>query len=258
MSLYENCAIKASDRPTSLSGLARPFSEGRVPWSQNSPPSFVFDLPCPFPKISPAETKIAEETALLKHVVQGNGAAFWQLWESHRSNLYLICLLQLGGNRAEAEDALSRAMLKAWSKLPAHATQIKNLRAWLSRLTYNLCVDIHRERRSACEYECLDDVLATRRDLASHTASPEEASIFSEVLVCLHRAVGRLPLRLREPFMLRFFHGVAYPEIAEHLALSPGNVRKRIQQARVILRQQLRHQLAVAPGGCPRASKWDG
>lgn len=255
MSLYENCAIKAPDYSLNLAGPARPSEKRPSFRHHNFPRSYQFVLPCPSPQVGPTEPIRAEEIMLLKHLAHGNGAAFWQLWESYRNDLYLICLLQLDGNRAEAEDALSRAMLKACIKLPAYAAQIKNLRAWLIRLTYNLCMDIHRERRPARGLAGLDDVKLTERDLASHAVSPEDTSICREISVCLHHAIGRLPLRLREPFMLRFFYDVAYPEIAEHLALSPVNVRKRIQQARLILRKQLRHHIAAASGGCRRASK---
>lgn len=257
MSLYENSAAKATDYSPSLTGPARSSKKERFP-RHYSPRSYVFDLPRPSSEVRQAEPKSTEEIVLLKRLLQGNGAAFWQLWENHRNALYSICLLQLGGNQAEAEDALSRVMLKAWKKLPVHAAEIKNLRAWLSRLTYNLCVDIHRERRSASERECLAHVLASERDPICHTASPEEISIWREASTCLNRAIGKLPLRLREPFMLRFFYDVAYPEIAEQLALSPGNVRKRIQQARVLLRKQLRPHLAATPGGSGRISYWNG
>ncbi len=257
MSSYENSAAKASGYSLSLAGPTPSPEKGRFHWYP-SPRSFVFELPRTSTDVSQTEAGSAEEITLLKHLIQGNGAAFWPLWEQHRNDLYAICLLQLGGNPTEAEDALSRAMLKAWNKLPAHAAQIKNLRAWLSRLTYNLCVDIHRERRPACKLECLDCVLAQERDPRSQNASPEEISTWREISAHLHHAIRRLPLRLREPFMLRFLYDVAYQEIAEQLALSPDNVRKRIQQARVLLRKQLRPHVATISGTSGRVTRWGG
>ena len=41
-----------------------------------------------------------------------------------------------------AEDALSRAMLKVWEKIRDCTGNIKRLKAWLTQLTHNLCVDI--------------------------------------------------------------------------------------------------------------------
>ncbi|MHC5722178.1 MAG: RNA polymerase sigma factor, partial [Nostoc sp.] len=43
---------------------------------------------------------------------------FWQLWEQYRDYLYSRCLQWMGGNRHDAEDLFSRAMLKAWNQWP--------------------------------------------------------------------------------------------------------------------------------------------
>lgn len=45
------------------------------------------------------------------------GTAFWQQWEQYRDYLYRCCIKWIGGNPTDAEDALSRAMLKAWEKV---------------------------------------------------------------------------------------------------------------------------------------------
>ncbi|MGB7709606.1 MAG: sigma-70 region 4 domain-containing protein [Microcoleus sp.] len=47
-----------------------------------------------------------------------------------------------------------------------------------------------------------------------------------------------MPDRLRETFILHFESGLSYPDIAEQLNISYDNVRKRISQARAILRQR--------------------
>ena len=82
-------------------------------------------------------------------------SAFWHLWEQYRDYLYRCCIKWMGGNPTDAEDALSRAMLKAWEKVQKYAAaEIANFKSWLTRLTHNLCVDIHRERdRSANRIE---------------------------------------------------------------------------------------------------------
>jgi hypothetical protein len=41
----------------------------------------------------------------------------------------------MDGVREDAEDALSRSMLRALEKLPRVCGRIENVRAWLSRLT---------------------------------------------------------------------------------------------------------------------------
>jgi RNA polymerase sigma factor (sigma-70 family) len=195
---------------------------------------------------------------LLCRVAEGNTLAFWMLWDLHKGHLYHLCLWQMGGVREDAEDALSRAMLRALEKLPNNACKIENFRAWLSRLTLNLCVDMHRERRRQVRrLESFENAQpgANERLLAADIDSPEEGLINREVFAYVCRAVDDLPQRLREPFVLRFFQEMDYREIAEYLILSTDNVRKRIQQARDILREQLNRFLQGSVGHHPRRGR---
>ena len=171
---------------------------------------------------------------------------FWQLWQQNQTYLYRCCLKWMNGNRIDAEEALSQAMFKAWEKLPDHAEKITNLRAWLVRLTHNLCIDIHRERRrKALPIENIEEI-ATREKSAvvSCLDSPELALLHHELGQYIRRAIDSLSARLRTPFILRYYHQVSYQDIARKLAISIDNVYKRIQQARDILQQRLRQYLA--------------
>ena len=62
-------------------------------------------------------------------------------------------------------------------------------------------------------------------------------------------ALEDLPPNLRQPSILRFYHAMPYRDIATQLHLSPVNVRKRIQQARAILRVQLQDYLVEDGAG---------
>jgi RNA polymerase sigma factor (sigma-70 family) len=179
--------------------------------------------------------------ALLDSLAQGNSRAFWDLWSLYRGYLYHICLSHMDGVREDAEDALSRSMLRAIDKLPHIGPRIENIRAWLGRLTVNLCADMHRERkRRARRVEPLDDVLPNLGEsLPADADSPEEVILHREAYAGMCDAVNELPDRLREPFAMRFFQEMAYVDIAERLMLSNENVRKRIQQARDVLKSRV-------------------
>ncbi|MEG5000720.1 RNA polymerase sigma factor [Microcoleus sp. B4-D4] len=172
--------------------------------------------------------------------------AFWQLWQQNRDYLYRCCLRWMGGNPIDAEEVLSRAMLKAWEKLPDYAEKITNLRAWLARLTHNLCIDIHRERRrKAMQMEDIEAVATTENSaVISGLNSPEEVLLHHELGQYIRRAIDTLPSRLRNPFILRYCHQIAYQDIAQQLALSLNNVYKRIQQARELLQKRLSRYLS--------------
>ncbi|MFB2921652.1 RNA polymerase sigma factor [Aerosakkonema funiforme] len=167
---------------------------------------------------------------------------FWQQWQQYRDYLYRCCIKWMGGNSTDAEDALSRAMLKAWEKAQKYAGEIANFKAWLTTLTRNLCVDIHRERsRGANRVEDIE-VYASGEEqgLVAFENTPEIAVENSERKKVIRRAIDNLPTRLRETFILHFYQELSYQEIAEQQDISYQNVCKRISQVRKILQQELR------------------
>ncbi len=64
-------------------------------------------------KLDSQTSTISKQSALALDI----RSIFWQQWQQYRDYLYLCCVKWMGGNPTDAEDALSRAMLKAWEKL---------------------------------------------------------------------------------------------------------------------------------------------
>lgn len=176
------------------------------------------------------------EQNLLAALAHGDQSAFWPLWEVHSSRLYGICLREMNRNHADAEDALTQAMLKALQKLPVFAAKINHPGAWLTRVTYNVCRDIHRSRTRrpvvAFAFESTNELL--------HVPAPPELTRESPPSVELQEdpesIIDYLPARLRDVFAMRFIQELSYKEISIRLALTQVTVRKRIQHARATLR----------------------
>ena len=70
---------------------------------------------------------------------------FWQVWMEHQDYLFKQSIRFMSGNVADAEDALSQAMLKGSQHF--NAETIRNQRAWLTRLVHNACMDQHRSHK---------------------------------------------------------------------------------------------------------------
>jgi len=175
---------------------------------------------------------------LLRAVALGHTDAFWGLWEIYKDDLFKLCLRTMSGVRADAEDALSMAMLRARDRLPAYAADIHNVRGWLGKLTLNLCVDMHRERKQ--ESLCLEALALTcDRKGRSDSPSPEAGVIHSQVVRRLNAAVNSLPPRLSEPLRLRFTFDETYKAIGSKLGIPAPQVRRQIDQALLALRARL-------------------
>src|SRR5262245_19544599 len=208
----------------------------------------------------PANCQDPDSAVLLRGIAQGDLSAFWKLWAQNQSHLLSVCYKEMGGNRADAEDALSIAMLRALDRLPYHASAIINARAWLIRLTSNLCKEIHRSRlRQNTLAAASGSEWLPEEPIAKTIETPEDSLLRQEILDCLKQAIQVLPSPLRDPLILRLRDELSSSEIADRLELSSENVRKRIQVARSILRGKLQAYqaglvaaagIATGPGSC--------
>ncbi|HXH41183.1 MAG TPA: sigma-70 family RNA polymerase sigma factor [Thermoanaerobaculia bacterium] len=192
----------------------------------------------------------AGERRLLDKVSQGDREAFWSLWMMHRPHLLAICYRQMRRVHEDADDAMSRSMLLAHAKLPTYAAQIIDVEAWLTRLTCNVCLDIKKERcRGSRKSEALDERVLSRREATlPEPLSPEDVVLLAQMGNGIRSAIEALPRPLRIVAEMRFMHELGYDVIAERVAITEANARKRVQQARELLRPRLRHLAGTSLG----------
>lgn len=164
---------------------------------------------------------------------------FWPLWIDQQDSLLKQCLKLMSGNMDDAQDALSEAMVKASTKFEDSMDEIRNHRAWLSRIVHNACIDLHRQNRRKAEYReethSGADIPASPM-IAPITPSPEESYLAGEKLDQLETALLAMQEKLRKPLLMRCVQDRTYDEIAAALGLSNCAVRKRVQLAREHLR----------------------
>ena len=163
---------------------------------------------------------------------------FWLEWQKHQDYLYRCCVKWMGGNSTNAEDALSMAMFKAREKIQQCSRRIENFKAWLGKLTYNLCMDLLKESaRYNQGVEDLDLVISGA-DGSTQGGDPFLVVAYQELEDFYHLAIDDLPKRLRETFVLFYHEQYSYEEITTELNISDSNVRKRISQGRAILEKR--------------------
>lgn len=162
---------------------------------------------------------------------------FWRIWLTHRDYLQRHSLRFSNGNPADAEDAMSEAMLRAVQAFSLAA--IRNHRAWLLRLVHNACIDRHRNsRRQNRLGEMTNGDGSVPALVPQHNRSPEETLTCSQQVTGLQQAISTLPRSLAEPLLLHLDE-VSDAEIAGRLNITKEVVRKRRQMARDWLRRQM-------------------
>lgn len=160
---------------------------------------------------------------------------FWSIWMAHQNSLRQRSLRLSGGNRADAEDALSAAMVRAAQAFDRQPVQ--NPGAWLVRILHNACMDQHRQNANRIPIATEDADLPPPSAAAWVKAapSPEEALSQQESDAAWGRAMNALPAALVEPLRLHL-DDWSDERIAAHLNISRELVRKRRQLAKNRLR----------------------
>jgi RNA polymerase sigma-70 factor, ECF subfamily len=164
---------------------------------------------------------------------------------AHRETVFRICL-GFSRNYAEAEDLAQDVYLKAHRNL----TRLKNpdtAREWLFRIARNTCLD--HQKTSRLRRLLLFQWMARRPEnrLAAVAGASGEAAPRSPDprLTILKTAVGSLPPKLREAFVLREYAHLSYEDIAASLGLKTGTVMSRLHRARAAVArklQEIRHE----------------
>lgn len=181
---------------------------------------------------------------------------FWRVWHENEPYLLKLCTIWMKGDRSEAREALSGAMMHAieGSALD-HLPEIGNIKAWLVRIVKNHCIDLQRQQsRRIIQTEAFDYLadLVEAVGQAGQEISPETGFVRQENYQQLLHALESLPERLREVMMLRAYQNMPYKEIARHLCITADSARKRAEQGRSLLIQRLRHDALQARG--PRSA----
>jgi len=176
-----------------------------------------------------------------EHVVEPNESTvdFWALWMRHRDYLYKRCVRWLGGNRHDAEDVLSKGAVNAALYLRSNPASVLQFRPWILRVLHNLCIDDMRARsRGGAEPSPL--TIERIPTTGAWSQCPDQGVLRGEIGGEIERAANELPSHLRRIFLLRFVDEQPYEQIARTLEISPENARKRLQQARGLMRDALR------------------
>jgi len=180
----------------------------------------------------------ADDRLLLAALARGQQEAFWTLWLRHVDKIFAVCLREMKGNRADAEDALGQAMMRSQQKLPRFASRVSSAPAWLTRVASNVCRDILRARaRHIRAEEHLAHVEWEQFQRLLHASAGETSGSPPGIGTGdVSSLIARLPDRLRGVFTLRILQDRSYEEIASQLRVTCATARKRVQQARATLR----------------------
>ncbi|HJW14738.1 MAG TPA: sigma-70 family RNA polymerase sigma factor [Thermoanaerobaculia bacterium] len=165
--------------------------------------------------------------ALVERAREGDGRAFDRLMLETQERV-VGTAWRLLGSREDARDAAQEVYLRVFRHLgrfrPGH-----DFRAWLYRITVNVCRDAARRRRR-------EPVAAAAAREPGSAPEAEQDLLGAERWSRLLGALAALPPKERAALVLRDLEGLTSEQVARVLGSRPGTVRSQIASARMRIR----------------------
>jgi RNA polymerase sigma-70 factor (ECF subfamily) len=165
-----------------------------------------------------------DDESLTARVAAGDVAAFTQLYERYAQRIHAWCVHTLGAGRAE--DAVQEIFLRMWQGAAQFDPARGRFMTWFFAIARHHLV--HEMRKAGVRRRA--DVAAEIAELfATPTADPGEVASARDEAVALARALLRLPEEQRQVLTMAYFGGLSQSQIAAHLAVPLGTVKKRVR-----------------------------
>ena len=171
--------------------------------------------------------------------------------------------VDLLGDRAEAEDAVQEALVRACRGV-AGLREEAALEGWFMRTLVNQCLHVLRRRRvwrfvrglwpaspSTSTSTSMSMSMSMSMSTSTSTSTSEPASdvpgadeqlVQQAELARLHQVMERLPARQRVALVLRHGQGLSVAEVAELLGVGEGTVKTHLVRGLARLRRELRRR----------------
>ena len=157
---------------------------------------------------------MADERALVRKLQDGDTAAFRELVEGYKQQVYYLAL-DLSGNHHDAEDLSQDVFAK--------------LSSWLHRITVNAYIDTKRKKSRKMvtlvdkEDENGFDPLENAVDESA--VSPERTAASVKINEHVGAALKRLTDQERTVFVMRHYHDMPLKEISQTMGVAEGTVK---------------------------------
>ncbi len=176
-------------------------------------------------------------STLIEEARAGSREAQQTIYERFAPRIFNF-LVRLSGSRQEAEDATQQTFTAVLQQLNS-LRDPDQLESWIYRIARNEIYQQFRRKKP----ESLDDggleLDVTEIEERRSHANPETVLLSVELRERLEAALYRLPIKLREVFVLAVIQGLAYQEISMIVGRTLLSVKTDVYRARLQLRSDL-------------------
>lgn len=160
-----------------------------------------------------------------------NHERFESLHQEYHSMVHQMCKGFMQGQEDLAQDLTQEIFINIWRSLDKFRGS-SSFKTWIYRITVNTCLKFIRS-----------DKTRHQTTLSEHHSIPEDAlnnKAIESPYQDLYQAIGRLK-ELDRLIIMMVLDELQYPEIAEVMGMSEGNLRVKIHRIKRELKKILNH-----------------
>jgi RNA polymerase sigma-70 factor (ECF subfamily) len=169
---------------------------------------------------------LADEPLLLQRTADGDREAFAQLYSYYVPLLYKLLYPLTNENKQDADEIIQEIFLTIWEKKEV-LIAIQSFQAYIFRMGRNMLVSrFRKEKVKQRYYREIENKQAAHAEPA-----PDPDLLLVEYKTLVMEAIGCLPPRQKEVFILRTEADLSLKEIARTLQISLPAVKKSLYTA---------------------------
>jgi len=169
--------------------------------------------------------KVSDEKELISRLQAESTRmdAFTDLVDTYKESLYWQ-VRRMVLSHDDADDILQNIFIKAWTGLPSFRAESR-LSTWLYRIATNETLNfLERQRRPSVSLD----------DEESYVASTLQSDPYfdgDETQCQLQEAIGQLPAKQRQVFMMKYYDEMKYEDMSQVLSTSVGALKASYHHA---------------------------
>ncbi len=176
--------------------------------------------------------RLSQKMELIDEILSDRATGTRRLVEEYGARLHETAL-RLCGNAADAEDYTFRTLERAVDRIHLFARK-SSLFTWLYEILVNIIrADARRKAANSLVFRFeLPDREDERPNVGEVLSAEDEAAI-------VRKAVRELATSYRALLVFRYYEDLTVPEIARILSLPEGTVKRRLHEAKNLVRAQI-------------------
>ena len=174
-------------------------------------------------------------TGLIRQLQSGDDKPLGELMKRYNPRVWPLILSE-SRNYQDAEDILSRTWVSVWENI-SNLRDVNSFGGWLRQVAYNACRRYYNTAyHSQGERPYEDETLAWHINRSADILL-REGELKADAIEAVYHLPSK-PERIREVATLFYLHDMPLKEIAKELDLPLGTVKRKLHEARELLRKE--------------------